>query len=96
MLPHTSLGKGITEQGFMEDAKMFYFDTALSTSAIPLNALLQFAAPGHVLYGSDYPYAPELGIHEMNARLDENIRGEQLDCVDRLNALKLFPRLGAS
>jgi predicted TIM-barrel fold metal-dependent hydrolase len=40
------------------DLKRFYFDTALSGSPESLSCLLKFAAPGHILYGSDWPYLP--------------------------------------
>ena len=36
----------------------FYFDTALSSSAAALPTLLAFAKPGHITFGSDYPFAP--------------------------------------
>ena len=34
-----------------------YFDTALSTGAATLPALLTFAQPGHIVFGSDWPFA---------------------------------------
>jgi predicted TIM-barrel fold metal-dependent hydrolase len=42
----------------LDDFASFYFDTALSSSPAALPSLLAFAKPGHVLFGSDWPFAP--------------------------------------
>jgi Amidohydrolase len=42
----------------LDDFSSFYFDTALSSSAAALPTLLAFAKPGHVTFGSDWPFAP--------------------------------------
>ncbi|MFG3619825.1 amidohydrolase family protein [Nocardia sp. NPDC047654] len=76
----------------------FYFDTALSSSAAALPTLLAFAEPGHVLYGSDWPFAPEPAVHYFDAGLagypgcDEATR----HAIHRANATALFPRFGAT
>ncbi|QGI82559.1 hypothetical protein CEK25_009288 [Fusarium fujikuroi] len=50
----------------MADAKAdlgrFYFDIALSTSAAQLHGLLDTVDADHILFGSDYPYAPAFAI----------------------------------
>lgn len=38
--------------------RQFYFDTALTSSDNAFPSLLAFAQPGHVTFGSDWPYAP--------------------------------------
>ena len=40
----------------MDELGRFYFDTAL-VGASGLPSLLGFARPGHILFGTDYPYA---------------------------------------
>lgn len=50
-------------EDLLRDLKRFYFDTALSASPSALPALLAFAEPGHVLYGSDWPFAPQDSRH---------------------------------
>ena len=75
-----------------EDAKSFYFDTALSGSANVLDSLLKWAPRDRVLYGSDFPYATLEA--EWN---DEVLDGYEMDAgmrkaIYRENALKLFPR----
>ena len=42
----------------LDNFSSFYFDTALSSSAAALPTLLAFAKPGHVTFGSDWPFAP--------------------------------------
>jgi predicted TIM-barrel fold metal-dependent hydrolase len=74
--------------------KRFYFDTALSGSPTALPSLLAFAEPGHVTFGSDFPYAPPpivaafTGMYEGFAMSDEQRRS-----IDRGAAEQLFPRL---
>jgi len=82
----------------LDDFSSFYFDTALSSSAAALPTLLAFAKPGHITFGSDWPFAPvaagklfAAGL-ETYAGLDSAAR----DAIDRTNALALFPRLGTA
>jgi 6-methylsalicylate decarboxylase len=82
----------------LDDFAGFYFDTALSSSAAALPTLLAFAKPGHITFGSDFPYAPTAagklfaaGLETYPA-LDANARG----AIERTNALALFPRFGSA
>src|SRR3984893_11001535 len=45
-------------EDILKEFQRFYFDTALSSGPAALPSLQAFAAPGHILYGSDFPYAP--------------------------------------
>lgn len=81
----------------LDDFSSFYFDTALSSSPAALPTLLAFAKPGHVTFGSDWPFAP-LPASKLFAADLENFA---LDSVTRTgiehrNALSLFPRLGVA
>ena len=75
-----------------EDAKSFYFDTALAGSANILDTLLKWAPRERVLYGSDFPYATVETEWSDGAlegyEMDEEVR----KAVYRENALELFPR----
>lgn len=79
----------------LDELSSFYFDTALSSSAAALPTLLAFAKPGHITFGSDFPFAPLAASQyfasglENHAGLDDQDRG----AIDRTNALELFPRL---
>ncbi|MEV0358108.1 amidohydrolase family protein [Nocardia sp. NPDC050697] len=76
----------------------FYFDTALSSSAAALPTLLTFAEPGHVLFGSDWPFAPEAAVQYFEAGLAEYPGCDDLtrQAIRRGNASALFPRFGAA
>ncbi|MET7332134.1 amidohydrolase family protein [Nonomuraea sp. NPDC005650] len=70
----------------LADFAGFYFDTALSSSPAALPSLLAFARPGHVLYGSDWPFAPEPAVTYFNTWADDA-------AINHGNARELFPRL---
>ena len=74
--------------------KRFHFDTALSSSPTALPSLLAFAEPDHVLFGSDFPYAPA-GAVAAFSRLYEGfpLSDVQRASIDRSAAQQLFPRL---
>ncbi|KAI0853425.1 2-amino-3-carboxymuconate-6-semialdehyde decarboxylase [Daldinia vernicosa] len=55
----------------------FYYDVALSTSTPQLKALLAFASPSNVLYGSDYPYASKHIIYEDLLRYSNFVANEE-------------------
>jgi 6-methylsalicylate decarboxylase len=78
----------------LEDLAGFYFDTALSGSPAALPSLLAFARPGHVLFGSDWPFAPEPAVAWFTGGLDafDGISAGQRDAIDRGSAQDLFPR----
>ncbi|MFD4599556.1 amidohydrolase family protein [Streptomyces sp. NPDC058464] len=77
----------------LEDLRGFYFDTALSSSPAALPTLLAFARPGHVLFGSDWPFAPAAAGQYFANGLDGGVDPGTLAAVDRGNAEALFPRL---
>ena len=73
----------------------FYFDTALSApSGFP--SLLAFAPRGHVVFGTDYPYASEAVSKTFTRNMDnyDQFGKHELDEINQ-NALSLFPRLTA-
>lgn len=78
---------------FIDEARSFYFDLALSGNPLTLDLLLKFAKPGHVLYGSDFPYAPTATINTHVKMLDEYEMDQELSySVARGAAEGLFPR----
>lgn len=82
----------------LDDFSSFYFDTALSSSAAALPTLLAFAKPGHITFGSDFPFAPVAAGKLFAAGLETypGLDGTTRDAIDRTNALALFPRLGTA
>ncbi|WP_432128617.1 amidohydrolase family protein [Streptomyces sp. bgisy082] len=80
----------------LNDFRSFHFDTALSSSPAALPTLLAFARPGHVLFGSDWPFAPTPAGQYFAGGLDGNVDAATLRAVNRTNAEALFPRLAAA
>ncbi|MBE8470011.1 amidohydrolase family protein [Streptomyces justiciae] len=79
----------------LEDFRDFYFDTALSSSPAALPTLLAFARPGHVLFGSDWPFAPvAAGQYFANGLDSHPLVPGSLMAISRANAEALFPRFG--
>ncbi|MFI8975211.1 amidohydrolase family protein [Nocardia asteroides] len=82
----------------LEELSSFYFDTALSSSAAALPSLLAFAEPGHVLYGSDWPFAPQPAVAWFAAGLREfdGLSHATRAAIDQGNAATLLPRFGGT
>lgn len=89
------INPGMSREEILEMARMFYYDTALSSSEMSLGglmALLGEEGRGQVLFGSDFPNAPGESIGYFTRQLEERglVGVEEL----RGNAVGLFPRLG--
>ncbi|KAF9893492.1 hypothetical protein FE257_010804 [Aspergillus nanangensis] len=80
---------------FMDDARSFYYDVALCGGDAPMAVLEKFVKPGHLLFGSDVPYAGDeivaYHVDRFNAYKFKDPKLAQQ--VNWENALKLFPRL---
>lgn len=87
--------QGNYPKGALHYIRQFWYDTALSGDKAPLDALLAFADPERVLFGTDYPYISEdLAVAETKGYENYGgLEGATRANVDRNNALKLFPRL---
>jgi predicted TIM-barrel fold metal-dependent hydrolase len=81
--------------GAVASLERFYYDTALSATRYALPSLKQLVAPTQILFGSDYPFAPE-GV------TGETIRGLEIhsgfdatakSAIERGNAARLLPRV---
>lgn len=85
---------GSYEDGIRQ-LRRFYFDTALSSSPYALPALLAFADPARITFGSDWPYAPKERSAHFAGLLDAfALAPAQRSAIERGNAARLFPRLG--
>src|ERR1700738_3977051 len=82
-------------ENILKEFQRFYFDTALSSGPAALPSLQAFAAPGHILYGSDFPYAPAAVGAAFTAKLDayQHISRAERDAINSGSALALFGRL---
>lgn len=87
---------GVSREELLHRAREFYFDTAISANEVTLKALVEFAQPGQILFGSDFPNAPKDAIVQFT-RFVENELPDGVTVEDlKENALSLFPRLRQS
>ena len=81
-------------EGVLSHVRKFYFDTALSPSPFAMAALKELVDPTHILFGSDFPFAPAplVGI-EVESLSGLNTFNDKVKAeIDRENALRLFPK----
>ena len=94
--PASILPKGQQELDvFWDDARNFYYDTAVAGTENVFRIMETFAKPGHLLYGSDTPYANN-GIIDFHTSRQDAYKFQDPkmhDKINRENALELFPRL---
>jgi predicted TIM-barrel fold metal-dependent hydrolase len=71
-----------------------YYEVALSTNPYALRSLQELVEPSHILFGSDYVFAPRLVTSMLISGLREydGFSKEALKLIERKNALELFPR----
>jgi predicted TIM-barrel fold metal-dependent hydrolase len=89
---------GRSPRDILTDLRGFYFDTALSASPSALPSLLAFAQPDHIVFGSDWPFAPNPAVHYFAAGLGEHLTHTPFGAttaaaINHSNAAALFPRL---
>jgi predicted TIM-barrel fold metal-dependent hydrolase len=77
----------------LDDFSSFYFDTALSSSAAALLTLLAFAKPGHITFGSDFPFAPIAAGKLFAAGLETypTLDSQSRQAIEHRDAQALFP-----
>ena len=82
-------------EGVAAAFKQMYFDVAQATHPAPLRALMEIADPDKVMFGSDFPFARNLGVIEQSLTAVASFDGfddTSRRKVQRDNALRLFPR----
>jgi predicted TIM-barrel fold metal-dependent hydrolase len=73
--------------------RAFYFDTALSAGNSSLSALAQVTDPDHILFGTDFPFAPTSAIPQFGKVLDDlQVPGIDINKVYGENAARLLGR----
>jgi predicted TIM-barrel fold metal-dependent hydrolase len=96
---HTTMGRGpedadIDPAHVAEVLRGLYYDTALAGSRNSLLPTMEVTSSDHILFGTDWPAAPEPTVVHNIANLT-SFRGftpNELQGVERDNALALFPR----
>jgi 6-methylsalicylate decarboxylase len=77
--------------GAMFELKRLFFDTALSANVLIFSSLLKFVSHEQVLFGSDYPYAPETTtVASIKGLANLGLPQEILYAIERTNALRLL------
>jgi predicted TIM-barrel fold metal-dependent hydrolase len=82
--------------GVAATLKHLYYDIAQATHPAPLAALMQVADPSRVMFGTDFPFARNVGVIEQSIKAVADFSGfddATRRKVERGNALALFPRL---
>ncbi len=84
-----------SEQEVFETLGRLYYDVALAAHPVPLAALRRLAPIGQILFGSDWPFTPEMGVARNIHQLDTSPELSEGDAraLARENAERLFPRL---
>ena len=68
-----------------------YFDTALSANKYIFSSLLELVDHSHILFGSDYPFAPEdTTVATIKGLADLSLSSSQLFGIEQGNALSLL------
>lgn len=74
--------------------RSFWYETALAAGPQTFGSLRAVADPGRIVFGSDWPYCPDVMTQDMLKALAGGSlpdSGER-EAVERGNALQLFPR----
>jgi 6-methylsalicylate decarboxylase len=96
---HTAMGRGpqdsdVDADHVAEILRGLYYETALAGSRNSLLPTLEVTGADHILFGTDWPAAPETTVvHNIdNLTSFGGFTPEELRGVERDNALRLFPR----
>jgi predicted TIM-barrel fold metal-dependent hydrolase len=96
---HTMMGRGpndadIDPAHVEQVLRSLYYETALAGSRNSLLPTLEVTTADHILFGTDWPAAPEpTVIHNIDNLIGfDGFTKDELQAVERDNALKLFPR----
>ena len=81
-------------EGVLTYVRKFYFDTALSPSPFAMAALKELVDPSHILFGSDFPFAPAslIGLEAAALNALEIFDDATKARIDRANAVTLLSR----
>lgn len=97
---HPVLGPKLRERapaGFLGTLPRFFYDTALSANPHALRSLQELVGPSQVLFGSDYPFAPEIVtmVSIQGLAAYDGFDDDARRLIERDNALRLLPSLAA-
>jgi 6-methylsalicylate decarboxylase len=86
--------KPAVPDGTLAELTRFWYDTAQSSNKGSMSALAAIIPASQILFGTDFPY--RTGIDHVNGLRNAGVFTDaQIMDIERGNALKLLPRLGA-
>jgi predicted TIM-barrel fold metal-dependent hydrolase len=89
--------KAMVPNGVVPELRRLYVDTALSANSFAFKSLLELVTIDKVLFGSDYPFAPEATLKAtVDGLAGLNLAPDDLRAIERDNALAILPGLANS
>ena len=83
--------KAKVPNGVIPELQRLYYDTALSANARTFAALLALVAPSQIVFGSDYPFAPEPTLTQtVEGLAGLGLPADTLAAIERGNALRVL------
>jgi predicted TIM-barrel fold metal-dependent hydrolase len=86
--------KPTVPEGTLAELTRFYYDTAQTSNKAAMSALAAIIPTSQILFGTDFPYRTAID-HVKGLRSAGLFTEAQIADIERGNALKLLPRLGA-
>ena len=94
-LTHREDMRKAVPNGVVPEIARLYYDTALSTNKLAFSCLQLLVEPDHILFGSDFPQAPEsTTVSSIRGLKELDLSPTVLRGIMRDNSAKLFPNLG--
>lgn len=88
--------KEAVPNGVLPELERLYYDTALSANWLAFRSLLELVSTDKILFGSDYPFAPEATMTAtVRGLIELGLEPAALRGIERDNALALFPGIRA-
>jgi len=88
--PHDPKHEEYIPNGVIAELQKFYIDIAHASFPYPMAAMMKFALPDHIMFGTDYPFEPIESTADQIPGL--GISPKVWRAIERENAEKLFPR----
>jgi 6-methylsalicylate decarboxylase len=74
--------------------RRFFYDTAQSTNTPQMQSLKAIVGVSQIMFGTDYPFGAN-AAKQLQGLQTSGFSAEELKAIERDNALKILPRLGA-
>ena len=71
--------------------RRFYYDTAMSTNVVQMQALKTIAGVSQIVFGTDYPFGGDAAKHRQGLE-SSGLTAEELQAIERGNAAKFLPK----